>query len=158
MAGGTFLNEEARECVLELVQINIDSAAGFDAAEKVDAEGDLGLLFRDLLGQRTRFGGELSELVGGAPEVATGTLLGTAHHWWTNLRATMSSDETFAVLDEAVRGEDRLQKAYERAIEATLGTPACEVLRRHYAQVVEGHDRLRAARDRTRAMRNRADS
>lgn len=127
----------------DLIQITEDSHEGYrKSAEDADEE-DLKLLFNDLAAQRGAMVRDLQKLVaeqGGAPE-STGTILGGAHRFFVDLKATVLGRDRTAILQEVERGESEAVRRYEAALEAELPP--------HLRDAVAGHlDRIRSDRDR----------
>jgi uncharacterized protein (TIGR02284 family) len=52
-----------------------------------------------------------------------GTVSGTMHRWWLDLKGTMSSDSLHSVLDEAERGEEKALEAHREAATTLAGSP-----------------------------------
>lgn len=143
------LNQETMDALQDLVQINIDSRDGFQhAAEKVD-NLTLQSLFQKLASERNQQADELSRLLAINLEEPhrKGSYAAAIHRCWTACREACSSNNAYAVLAEAERGEDQIKAAYENALKQTAGSAVNDVLTRQYAQVKDAHDRVRDLRD-----------
>ncbi|NNF44230.1 MAG: PA2169 family four-helix-bundle protein, partial [Phycisphaerales bacterium] len=140
------LNPDTVKSLQELIEINIDSAEGFTtAAEKIESK-EIAQYFQKCASQRSKFASELKSVVndnGESPE-DDGSVLGTMHRWWLELRGTVQGGDEHAVLCEAERGEDAIKERYEQALEQTAGSPINAVLLSQYRAVKDAHDRIRA--------------
>jgi uncharacterized protein (TIGR02284 family) len=133
----------------ELIQINIDSRDGFQlAAEKID-DMTLSTLFRSLAHQREEQANELARFVEWNQEMPRheGSYAAAFHRAWLTIREQLSSNNLYAVLAEAERGEDQIKSAYESALKENPGSGMTDVLNHQYAQVKAAHDRIRDLRD-----------
>lgn len=153
---GTFASEAAAELGREtvaklqhLTQINIDSARGFQEAADAVSDKSLTADFRVWASDRTRQADELAGYVELNDEATPDQQSWAAalHQSWLQLRAALSSDDAYAVLTEAERGESLIQQKYEEVIQETHGSAIEGVLQRQYADVKAVHDRIRRLRD-----------
>ena len=96
----------------------------------------------DLKSQVTRLGGE----------PATGTLLsGKLYRIWMDIRATFTSDNRRAVLENAEMGEDAAKKAYEEALKSNdLPADIRQLVLSQYTAIQAAHDTIETDRDRQR--------
>lgn len=136
------LDNGALESLLDLIQINFDSATGFqDAAEKID-DNTLAILFSRLAREHFVQSQELKRyagLNGETPEVSGNT----ARRFWMDLHTAINNGDPKSILIEAERSEDKIAEKYEMALKETAGSPLNGVLRRHYLTVKSGHDQVR---------------
>ncbi|MEZ6194099.1 MAG: PA2169 family four-helix-bundle protein [Phycisphaerales bacterium] len=153
----TNLKDETVERIKDLVTINKDSSEGFNEAADVVEDPDLKGLFRMMAGERRKFADELRRYVvindedAKVGEEITGSWKGMFHRWWLDLRGKLSGGDAYAVLAEAERGEDKIKAMYEEVIKDTTGSPLNAVLHAQYAEVKQGHDRIRDLRDAAKA-------
>lgn len=142
------LTDEIARQLQSLIQVNVDAQKGFEeAAEKVD-DINLSSMFQELAVQRSTQAMELQSLVsssGKTPE-QTGTISGTAHRAWMDLRSAFGGGNQM-ILNETERGEDHIKAKYEEALKCCTGTSPSEILNRQYAAVKKAHDRVRDLRD-----------
>ena len=145
----TTISDQTVEKLQELVQINIDSAKGFDHAARELSNASLAELCRDLSSQRRKQADELIRYVQMNGEVAPkdGSFLAAVHRAWMNVRTALSGDDEYAVLAEAEFGEDQIMRAYEEALKETAGIPVKNALTQHYIDVKSAHNRIRGLRD-----------
>lgn len=149
METATNLNNETLSGLQDLIRINIDSAEGFrSAADKIESE-HVATLFRDCAAERERFSNELKSYVrmnNETPE-ESGSVAGTLHRWWLELRGTVQDGKEHAVLSEAERGEDAIKEKYESVLKDSAGSAVNDVLQQQYAAVKARHDQIRDMRD-----------
>lgn len=145
----TTLPKETVDKLSQLVQINRDSATGFqEAADAID-DKTLASEFRVWAVDRTRQADELNVLVevnnGEAP--ADRSWSAAAHQAWLNFRSALSGGDAYVVLAEAERGEDTIKEKYEDVLKDTAGSAVNDILQQQYATVKAVHDRVRDLRD-----------
>ena len=143
------LKDDTLQHIQQLVQINKDSAAGFQQAADAIEDKALAADFRVWAVDRTRQADDLASYVaasgGDVPEDES--WLATLHQTWLKLRAAISSGDAYTVLAEAERGEDQIKEKYEEVLKETAGSPLNDVLQKQYVQVKSVHDRVRDLRD-----------
>lgn len=84
--------------------------------------------------------------LGGGP-AASGTVGGSLHRAWTDIKSSITGMDEHAVLAECERGEDVAKSAYEAALEEDLPPDVKEIVRRQYQGVTANHDRIRDLRN-----------
>lgn len=143
------LSKETIDQLQELIQMNIDSRDGFHHAALKIEDMTLSTLFQSLAHQREEQANELSRFVEWNQEEPSrsGSFAAALHRSWITIRESVSSDNLYAVLAEAERGEDQIKEAYEAALRETAGSAMNDVLTRQFAQVKAAHDRIRDLRD-----------
>src|SRR3954470_5435303 len=101
-----------------LIETCKDGEQGFSTAAKDAKDSELGRVFSQYAAQRGNYIRELQERVrslGGDPD-KHGSVSGSLHRGWINLKSAVSSDEPHAVLEECERGEDAAIHNYRDAI------------------------------------------
>jgi uncharacterized protein (TIGR02284 family) len=133
----------------ELIQVNIDSRDGFRHASEVTDDLTLQSAFEQIAIDRDAQADELARFVAWSGEYPRrdGSIAAAVHRAWMTIRESLSTDDRFAVLSEAERGEDSIKAAYEHALESFASTAVSDVLLRQYAAVKFSHDRIRDLRD-----------
>ena len=133
----------------ELIQINIDSRDGFRHASEVTDDLTLQSAFEQIAIDRDAQADELARFVAWSGEYPRrdGSIAAAVHRAWMTIRESLSTDDRFAVLCEAERGEDSIKAAYEKALESFASTTVSDVLLRQYSAVKFSHDRIRDLRD-----------
>jgi uncharacterized protein (TIGR02284 family) len=146
------LNDDTIKEVQQLIEINIDSGKGFSEAAKKIENSAVARYFRECGSRREGYASELQQHVarsGTKPE-DSGSLKGTMHRWWLDLRGTVQDGEEHAVLAEAERGEDAIKEKYEHVLKATSGSALNSVIQHQYASIKMDHDQIRSMRDTTK--------
>lgn len=142
-------NEKALSVLNDLVEICKDGQQGFRTAAEDAKDTELARVFVEFSSQRTTFIGELQDRVrslGGDPE-KSGSVSGSLHRGWINIKAAVSSNEPHAVLSECERGEDAAVKAYREALDENLDPITRGLISRQYASIQAAHDRVKQLRD-----------
>ena len=149
--------EEALSGLKTLIGINYDAQEGFATAAQHATDPSLKQFFTEYALERATMTADLQllERQHGQPDPdGDGTLLGTLHRTWINLRSGLSTDSDLALLEEAERGEDAALAAYQEALtphEIPLPRSITSVLERHLNLVKRAHDEVRHRRDEARA-------
>lgn len=148
-------NSETIETLNDLILINNDRIAGYEKAEAEtnELESDLRVLFTRLADESRTHAAELKNLVsvlGGEP--ATGTMLsGKLYRVWMDIRATFTSDNRRAVLENAEAGEDAAKSAYAEALQQTgLPDDVRQMIEQQQTHILSAHDTIRLERNRQR--------
>jgi uncharacterized protein (TIGR02284 family) len=143
-----------------LIETCRDGQEGFQQAADGVERSDLKSLFFEFSQQRAQFTGELQDLVrglGGDPENA-GSLAGSLHRGWINIKAAVTGKDDGAILNECERGEDTAKSTYKSALEESMPEYIKETIRTQFAAIQEAHDRVKALRDAASDSANSASS
>lgn len=135
----------------DLIESLKDGQHGFETAAKDVKAPDLAQVFQGYARQRGEFAAKLqAHVVGlGANVEKSGSIAGSMHRGWINLKAALSTNEPQSVLEEAERGEDAAVAAYRKALETRDLDPAArELITSQAAAVKKAHDHVRDLRDR----------
>ena len=115
----TKVNKETIDVLQELLQKNYDAEAGYKQvmtkAQNLPLKGWL----QSKAQQRSAFATELDSKIRelhGEP-VEDGSILGSAHRAWIDVKTTLSSDTDEAILEECIRGEKASVDEYETQLE-----------------------------------------
>lgn len=142
-------NEKTLSALNDLIEICKDGQRGFRTAAEDAKDADLARVFTEFSTQRTSFIAELQDRVrslGGDPE-KSGSVSGSLHRGWIDMKAAISSHEPHAVLAECERGEDAAVKAYREALDENLDPISRGIISRQYASIQAAHDRVKQLRD-----------
>lgn len=142
-------NDEVISTLNGLIETCKDGQMGFQQASEGVERTDLKSFFSECSVQRSQFAGELQSLVrtlGGDPE-KSGSMAGSLHRGWINIKAAVTGKDEGAILNECERGEDSAKKAYQEALEGSLPTYIREVVQRQFNGVIAAHDKTKALRD-----------
>jgi uncharacterized protein (TIGR02284 family) len=130
----------------ELIETCKDGQDGFRTAAEGISRSDLKNLFQNYAEQRAQFARELEDQVrflGGEPET-DGSVAGTLHRGWINIKSAVTGKDDQAIIAECERGEDSAVKTYTDALEINLAPSAQMIVNRQYAEVKAAHDRIRS--------------
>ena len=148
-AEGRISNDAVISTLNGLIETCRDGQEGFkQAAEGIDRT-DLKSLFYEYSQQRASFVGDLQSLVqtlGGDPE-QSGSLAGSLHRGWINIKSAVTGKDEEAILNECERGEDSAKNMYKEALEQQLPDYIRQTVEQQYSGVKEAHDRVKAFRD-----------
>lgn len=146
-------NEEVISTLNNLIETCKDGQQGFkDAAEGIE-NSELKTVFYDLSQQRSKFSGELQEEVrslGGDPE-DTGSLTGSIHRGWIDIKSVITGQDETAILNECERGEDVAKKVFKEALENDLPANVKQTVSKQNDEVQKAHDKIKSLRDSARA-------
>lgn len=134
----------------DLIEVLKDGEQGFMTAATDVRFPHLSQVFSRYAMQRAEFAAELQArvLALGADVETSGSIAGSIHRGWINLKSALSSNDPHAVLAEAERGEDTAVAAYRKAIEhADLDPSTRDLISRQYADVKAAHDHVKMLRD-----------
>lgn len=136
------MGRAARELdvVIDLLEITLDSVAGYREAAALSDNAGLQQLFLRRAREREQIAeriGELITVLGGRSSME-GTSLGAAHRGFMRLRSRLTPDDQ-AMLEEVARGEHFLRSCYEDVLQDNvLSQRAHDTLRVAYGSVWAG--------------------
>ena len=122
-----------------------DSVKGYrDAAAKVESQ-EFRELFNRFASDREQASSDLKAEVrrlGGDPD-DDGSVLGSLHQAWLDLKAAVTGNDDKAIINEVERGEDYLKEKFDTALASgDLHGESRAVVERAFQSVREGHDRV----------------
>ena len=124
-----------------------DSVTGYrEAGQHVDSE-EFRQMFTELGDERSQvlsdLEAELTRMGGSADR--DGTMMGSLHQSWMDLKASLTGNDDKAVINEVERGENYLKEKFEAAMASDmLEGNVRGIVERAYGSVREGHDRVSA--------------
>jgi uncharacterized protein (TIGR02284 family) len=142
-------NDDIISTLNGLIETCKDGQEGFTTAAEGIERSDLKSLFYEFAQQRSQFAGELQSLVqslGGDPE-NTGSIAGTIHRGWINIKSAVTGKDEQSILNECERGEDSAKNAYKSALQEGLPTNILDTVQTQYTAIQSAHDRIKALRD-----------
>ena len=148
---GTASTKDFISTLNNLIETCKDGEQGFRKAAENVKRSDLQSLFREYASQRSQFASELQMEVtrlGGEAE-KSGSVSGTLHRGWIDVKSAVTSKDDHSVLEEAERGEDSAVKNYQDALGQDLPSDLCSIVERQYQHVQQAHNRIRSLRDNT---------
>jgi len=128
-----------------------DAEKGFkNAAENVNHTG-LKSFFNKKAEERQLFTSQLKAAVGGVGQKATeseGSTLGTVHRTWMDLKNTVSSNNSEAMLEEAIRGEKKAVEEYNEVInETSLPSQTKKILEGQLSMINDSLSKVKSLED-----------
>jgi uncharacterized protein (TIGR02284 family) len=148
--GGEMLsNDDVISCLNNLIETCKDGQEGFTEAAGAVSNSQLKPLFAEFAQQRAEFSGVLQELVrslGGDPETE-GSVSGSLHRGWIDLKAAITGNDEEAILNECERGEDSAKENYSDALQENLPANIRDVVEQQYQAVLAAHNRIKMLRD-----------
>ena len=84
--------------------------------------------------------------LGGDPD-KSGSVTGSLHRGWLDLKAALTGHDDHAVVAEAERGEDVAKNVYQDALKETLPLSAQTLVEQQAIKIRRAHDDVRAIRD-----------
>ncbi|WAC01313.1 PA2169 family four-helix-bundle protein [Lacinutrix neustonica] len=110
--------EEISNKLNELLVKNYDAEKGYIDAYNTVESNDLKMFFKRRASERSDFAKELRTEILQYGQIPTdsGSFKGTMHRNWMNLKATFTSNDDEAILEEAIRGEEASLEEYNELI------------------------------------------
>lgn len=136
----------------DLIETSKDGENGFRACADGVKGTQLKSIFEEAARRCAQGAAELAAKVralGGNPE-GGGSVSGSLHRGWVNIKSTITGMDDAAVLAECERGEDVAKKSYENALKKDLPADIRSMVERQYQGVRENHDRVRNLRNMAR--------
>jgi len=145
----TALCQETKDCLQELIQMNIDSRDGYQYAAKQTQDLTLISLFQQMAAERQAQADDLAAAltINAEKPCREGSYAAAMHRSWIAVREAFTNQNEYVVLCEAERGEDAIKNGYEQTLKNHPGTAMNDVLQKHFEQVRIAHDRIRDMRD-----------
>ncbi|WP_372753116.1 PA2169 family four-helix-bundle protein [Mariniflexile sp.] len=114
----TKVNKEIVDVLQELLQKNYDAEAGYKQIMQKAEDGLLKNWLQVKAKQRSQFANELDGLIRqlNATPATDGTVLGSMHRAWIDVKTTLSANTDEAILEECIRGEKASVEEYEKQL------------------------------------------
>jgi uncharacterized protein (TIGR02284 family) len=130
----------------DVLQSVRDGEEGFRTAAGAIKDPHVKGMFDRYSRQRAEMARELEAEIGklGGTAGTTGTVSGSLHRGWLNLKSTITGLDDKAIISEAERGEDAAKAAYAKALKEDLSAGARRLLEDQAAIVRITHDEVRA--------------
>src|SRR5512145_1501109 len=135
-------NEKAIDTLNRLIETVKDGEQGFRTAAEGLKHPQAKSQFLQYSRQRAQMARELQDEVrrlGGDPEKA-GSVSGTVHRGWMNIKAAVTGKDDSSIISEAERGEDVAKRVYEEAVREPLPPTTLALVQQQSAMVREAHD------------------
>jgi len=132
----------------DLIETSRDGEEGFRTCADGVKSSQLKQMFQHAASRCAQAVSELQAQVrafGGDPE-RRGSVSGSVHRAWVNIKSTITGMDEAAVLAECERGEEVARKAYEDALSKDLPADVRSMIERQYQGVRQHQDRVRQLR------------
>jgi uncharacterized protein (TIGR02284 family) len=132
----------------DLIETSRDGEEGFRTCADGVKSSQLKQMFQQAANRCAQAVSELQAQVralGGDPE-RRGSVSGSLHRAWVDIKSTITGMDEAAVLAECERGEDVASKAYEDALSKDLPADVRSMIERQYQGVRQHQDRVRQLR------------
>jgi uncharacterized protein (TIGR02284 family) len=143
-------NDKAVSVLNNLIETTKDGEKGFKEAAEGLKSADIKAKFLEYSRERAQMAAELQAEVrrlGGDPD-KSGSMSGSLHRGWLNLKAALTGHDDHAIVSEAERGEDVAKGAFEDALKGSdLSGSALALVQQQAARVRRVHDEVRDLRD-----------
>jgi uncharacterized protein (TIGR02284 family) len=129
-----------------LIETCRDGEQGFRTAAEGVTDPQVRSQFQQYAQQRGQFVRDLQLAVsklGGAPE-NSGSVSGSVHRGWINIKSLVTGKDEHAIIAEAERGEDVAKAAFDSALREDMPADTRALVQGMSAQVHAAHDRVRA--------------
>lgn len=146
-------NDDVIEVLDDLAECSKDGEYGFRACAEQAERQDLKSLFLQRADDCRKAAQELYSQIrtlGGKPDDG-GTTAGALHRGWVAVKATLSTYDDKAVLEECERGEDSAVAQYRKALKKDLPAAIKQLVERQAQGAQRNHDQIKALRDQLRA-------
>ncbi|SEL95364.1 conserved hypothetical protein [Aquimarina amphilecti] len=146
----TTYSEKVGNKLNDLLEKTYDAEKGFKkAAEKVDHSG-LKNYFNQKAQERYDFGHELKTEIKtfGQDVDKGGSITGSAHRTWMDIKSLFSSDNEESMLEEAIRGEKASVEEYSEVLsETSLPSSTQTILMEQKNKIVNGLSTIKRLED-----------
>jgi uncharacterized protein (TIGR02284 family) len=143
-------NDKAISVLNNLIETTKDGEKGFKAAAEGLTAPDIKNRFLQYSRERAQMTSELQAEVrrlGGDPE-RSGSMAGTLHRGWLDIKSAVTGKDNHAILAEAERGEDVAKNVFESASSEPLPASAQMLVQQQAAKIRQAHDDVRSLRER----------
>ncbi|WOJ91683.1 PA2169 family four-helix-bundle protein (plasmid) [Methylocapsa polymorpha] len=142
-------NDDVIATLNHLIEISHDGEQGFRTCAEGVRSPDLKTLLEAAAARCAEGAAELDakvRTVGGEPAHG-GTISGSMHRAWTNIKSAITGMSEHAVLAECESGEDAAVAAYEAALQTSLPADVRTIVERQYQGVKANHERVHTLRN-----------
>jgi len=142
--------EKVAEGLNDILEKTYDAEKGFRKAAENTENASLKTYFEGKATQRYDFGHQLkTEIKSFGQEVDKGgSVTGTAHRAWMDIKALFSSDDEEAMLEESIRGEKSAIEEYDELLkEVSLPSSTKRVLEEQKSAIQKGLATIKSLED-----------
>lgn len=133
-------NEQLVNSLQELLQKNYDAEKGFKQVMQKAEHPQLKSWLKEKAAERSGFANEIDQELRklNAKPREEGSVAGSAHRVWIDVKTALSSDKDEALLEECIRGENASAEEYKEQLDSTYVTGSVgTVLNKQRAKVLE---------------------
>nr|MDQ6882027.1 PA2169 family four-helix-bundle protein [Pseudomonadota bacterium] len=146
-------NDDVIDALQDLAECAKDGEYGFRACAEQAKRQDLKSTFLqradDCRGAAQELNDQIRSLGGSSED--SGSAAGALHRGWVSVKATLSTYDDKAVLEEAERGEDNAKARYTKALKQPLPASIKLIVERQMQGLQRNHDQIKMLRDQLRA-------
>jgi len=144
--------DDVIDALQDLVECCKDGEFGFRACAEQAKRPDLKSLFLQRADDCRGAAQELNEQIRslGGKIAEHGSAAGAIHRGWVAVKATLTSYDDKAVLEECERGEDNAKARYAKALKQPLPAGVKLIVERQMQGVQRNHDQIKMLRDQLR--------
>jgi uncharacterized protein (TIGR02284 family) len=130
----------------DVLQTLRDGQEGFKTAGGAARAPHIKGIFEQYSRQRAEMAREIEQEIGklGGTAATSGSVSGSLHRGWVNLKGAIGALDDKAIVSEAERGEDAAKAVYERALKETLPAGVRRLLEDQAEIVRLAHSEVRA--------------
>lgn len=142
-------NQEVISTLNDLLQISRDGELGFNTCSQGVQSPNIRSQLQTEAQRCAQGATELEAQIrnlGGQPAQG-GSVSGSVHRAWTNIKSTITGMNESAVLAECERGENAASQAYEQALQKSLPPNVKTLIERQYQGVQANQNRVRSMRN-----------
>ncbi len=142
-------NDEVISLLNGLIEVCKDGQEGFKSAAEGIEDSEMKTLFYEYSQQRAQFAGDLQNEVlrlGGDPE-KSGSVAGSMHRGWIDLKSAILGKDVKAILNECERGEDSAVSNFKEALDNNIPANVANLILRQSFAIQQAHERIRNLRD-----------
>jgi uncharacterized protein (TIGR02284 family) len=139
-------NDDVIDTLNDLIETSKDGEEGFRTCAEDARDPQLKRLFTNAAQHCAQAVQELRSEVqrlGGKPE-KSGSLSGSVHRRWVDIKSSITGKDDAAVLAECERGEDVAKASYKKALDKDLPANIRAIVQRQYQGVLQHHDTVRS--------------
>ncbi|MDB5880525.1 MAG: hypothetical protein JWP43_403 [Ramlibacter sp.] len=145
-------SDDVIDALQDLVECCKDGEYGFRACAEQAKRADLKSTFLQRADDCRGAAQELNDQIrtlGGSTE-DSGSAAGALHRGWVSVKATLTTYDDKAVLEECERGEDNAMARYRKALKQSLPAGIKLIVERQMQGVQRNHDQIKMLRDQFR--------
>jgi uncharacterized protein (TIGR02284 family) len=138
-------NEKIVAALNQLIETCKDGEKGFREASEAITIGFYQILFQEYARHRANFASQLQNEVRklGADPDRKGSVAGTVHRGWMNLRSAINLRDDDSILAECERGENAAVKNYKDALKTKMPEDIKHLLEVHLQKIESTRKRIR---------------